>query len=176
MTEVKPTGLSLYFFYLFWLFLAATGAALNLTVFSLSKAKEKPNNWGAPLGREVGKQIQRKKERQRVPYVGEKHVLINTVFLLFQLRGHTLNEDRQQGRRLDRGGKGRGRWELIEELGIMCSGQSLNQLFSIQWESERWNVAGGWTARRRSEEDEEQEGDYKTLGDTQCVEVAADAN
>lgn len=66
--------------------------------------------------------------------MGEKHVLISAVFLLFQLCSHTLNEDREQGSTLDRREEGRGRWELIEELGIMCFGQSPNQLFSIQWE------------------------------------------
>lgn len=65
--------------------------------------------------------------------MGEKHVLMQAVFLLFQLHSPTLNEDREQGSALDR--EGRGRWEFIEELGIMCSGQSPTQLFSIQWES-----------------------------------------
>lgn len=69
--------------------------------------------------------------------MGEKHVLIQAVFLLFQLRRPTLNEDREQGSALDRGGEGSARWEFIENLGIMCSGQSLIQLFSIQWESEQ---------------------------------------
>ncbi|KAM7399151.1 hypothetical protein PAMP_018440 [Pampus punctatissimus] len=59
------------------------------------------------------------------------------VDLTGQLHGPTLNEDREQGSTLDRGGEGRGRWEFIEELGIMCSGQSLTQLFSIQWESKQ---------------------------------------
>lgn len=73
--------------------------------FSACQKPKKKKTLEAPLGSKIGKQIQGKEERQRVPYVGEKHVLINTVFLLFQLRSHTLNEDRQQGRRLDRGGE-----------------------------------------------------------------------
>lgn len=101
---LKWSPLFCFVFYLFWPFLPANGAALNLPVLSLSKAKKR-KIVEAPLGSKIGKQIQGKEERQRVPYVGEKHVLINTVFLLFQLRSHTLNEDRQQGKRLDRGGE-----------------------------------------------------------------------
>lgn len=37
--------------------------------------------------------------------MGEKHVLIQAVFLLFQLHSHTLNEDREQGSALDRVGE-----------------------------------------------------------------------
>ena len=40
--------------------------------------------------------------------MGEKHVLIQAVFLLFQLRGPTLNEDREQGSTLDRAEEERG--------------------------------------------------------------------
>ena len=104
--------------------------------FNLSKAElaiTPEDHQGVRLGNEFTE----KEERERVPYVGEKHVLIQAVFLLFQLCGPTLNEDREQGSALDRGGEGRGRWEFIEELGIMCSGQSPTQLFSIQWESKQ---------------------------------------
>lgn len=118
-----------------------SSAALYLRVFQLVKSRTSHNTRVSP-GSKVGKRIHRKEERERVPYVGEKHVLIQAVFLLFQLHGPTLNEDREQGSTLDRGGEGRGRWEFIEELGIMCSGQSPTQLFSIQWESKQWNVAG----------------------------------
>lgn len=107
-------------------------AALYLRGFQLVRSRTS-HNTGVSPGSRVGKQIHRKKER--VPYVGEKHALIQAVFLLFQLRGPTLNECREQGSALDRGGEGRGRWEFIEELGIMCSGQSPTQLFSIQRES-----------------------------------------
>ncbi len=113
-----------------------SSAALYLHVFQLVKSRTSHNTRVSP-GSKVGKQIHRKEERERVPYVGEKHVLIQAVFLLFQLHGPTLNEDREQGSTLDRGGEGRGRWEFIEELGIMCSGQSPTQLFSIQWESKQ---------------------------------------
>lgn len=92
------------------------------------------SHWGVMLGNKV-------RERRRgsaVPYVGEEHVLIKAVFLLFQLCSPTLNEDRELGSSLDR----RARWGFIEELGIMCSGQSPNQLFSIRWESKLGNVAG----------------------------------
>lgn len=91
-------------------------------------------HWGVVLGNRV-------RERRRgsaVPYVGEKHVLIKAVFLLFQLCSPTLDEEREQGSSLDR----RGRWGFIEELGITRSGQSPNQLFSIRWESKLWDVAG----------------------------------
>lgn len=37
-------------------------------------------------------------------------------------------------------------------------------------------LQGDGRAKRRSEEDEEQEGDYKTSCDTQCAEVAANVH
>lgn len=82
-------------------------AALYLSVFQLVKSTTSHNTRVSP-GSRVGKQIRRNTERKRVPYVGEKHVLIPAVFLLFQLHGPTSNEDREQGSRLDRGGEGRG--------------------------------------------------------------------
>lgn len=113
-----------------------SSAALHLHIFQLVKSRTSHSTRGLP-GSRVGKQIHREEKRERVPYVGEKHVLMQAVFLLFQLHGPTLNEDREQGNALDREGEGRGRWEFIEELGIMCSGQSPTQLFSIQWESKQ---------------------------------------
>lgn len=69
-----------------------SSAALHLSRFQLVKSRTSHNTRVSP-GSRVGKQIHRKEERERVPYVGEKHVLIQAVFLLFQLRGPTLNED-----------------------------------------------------------------------------------
>ena len=81
-----------------WLY---NSAALYLSIFQLVKSRTSHNTRVSP-GSRVEKQIHRKEERKRVPYVGEKLVLIQAVFLLFQLHSPTLNEEREQGSTLDR--------------------------------------------------------------------------
>lgn len=108
--------------------------------FNLSKAEPAITpeyHQGVRLGNEFTE-----RRRGREYHMWVRNVFSYRLFFFCFSCGPTLNEDRERGSALDRGGEGRGRWEFIEELGIMCSGQSPTQLFSIQWESERWNVAG----------------------------------
>lgn len=99
--------------------------------------------------------------------MGEKHVLIQAVFLLFQLRGPTLNESREQGSTLDRGGEGRGRWEFIEELGIMCSGSPWTSCFPFSGNPSR-EMLLEWD---KQAEEEEEEGGCKTWRERQHEKV-----
>lgn len=97
-------------------------AALYLHVFQLVRSRTSHNTRVSP-GSKVGKQIHRKWERKREYHMWVRNMFSYRLFFFcFQLCSPTLNEDREQGSALDRGGEGRGRWEFIEELGIMYSG------------------------------------------------------